>query len=99
MKYRNPLHRKKRNTHALEVACGSCKTPVVIYEKGGNGNLIKMQMPRIIETEVNLNKIDGHLSCPSCKMDLARKGIYKDNLTYWVIRGRVNTRRLNNYFK
>lgn len=51
MWHKNPIHRKRRNTYPLEVSCGQCKTPVVIYEKGGKGNLIKMQLPRIIESK------------------------------------------------
>lgn len=97
MWHKNPLHRKRRNTHPLEVSCGQCKTPVVIYEKGGKGNLIKMQLPRIIESKVDLKNHKGHLLCPNCGEELARRGTYKENLTYWIVRGRVNTRVLNNY--
>lgn len=98
MKYKNPTYRKGKNVHPLEVSCGHCKTPVVIYEKGGQGNLIKMQFPRIIETEVDLTNLEGHLTCPNCGAELARKGIYNDNLTYWIIRGQVNTKKLGHYF-
>ena len=79
------------------MSCGKCKMPVAVYEKGGKGNLIKMQVPRIIESEIKLPVHEGHFTCPSCGMLLARKGKYNDNLTYWIVRGRVNTRKLNNY--
>ena len=98
MKYQNSNFRKNKNTHALEVSCGHCKTPVAVYEKGGQGNLIKMQLPRIIETEINLAQHKGHFECPNCEEMLARKGVYNDNLTYWIVRGQVNTKALRNYF-
>lgn len=78
----------------LEVSCGRCKTPVVMYEKAGKGNLIKMQIARIIESEIDLKKHKGHLICPSCKMELARRGTYRNNIAYWTIRGRINTKRI-----
>ena len=97
MRYKNPHYKKNRNTHALEVSCGHCKKPVAVYAKGGKGNLIKMQIPRIIESEIDLENDKGHLLCPNCKRELARKGVYNENITYWIIRGKVNTKRLDNY--
>ena len=83
-----------KKTHNLEVSCGNCKTPVVLYEKAGKGNLIKMQLLRIIESEVNLEKHKGHLICPNCNTVLAKRGTYNNNRAYWTVRGRINTRRL-----
>ncbi|TYO96975.1 hypothetical protein [Desulfallas thermosapovorans] len=97
MKYKNPYYRKRRNTFPLEVSCGNCKTPVVIYAKGSKGNLIKLQLPRIIASEVNLEENEGNLFCSNCREELARKGTYDNNVTYWIIRGKVNSKRLNNY--
>ena len=70
---------------------------MVIYAKGGKGNLIKLQVPRIIASEVNFEKLEGNLLCSNCNEELARKGIYNGNVTYWIIRGKVNSKRLNNY--
>lgn len=92
--YKNPMYKKKKNTHNLEVSCGHCKTPVVIYEKYGKGNLIKMQLPRIVKCIINLENHKGHLTCPNCKEELARQGTYNGNLTYWAIRGKINTKRI-----
>lgn len=97
MKYKNPRYRKRKNTFALEVSCGKCKRPIAIYQKGGNGNLIKMQIHRIIESQLDLETHKGHLMCDSCNMELARKDTYNDRRTYWIVRGRVNTKRLDNY--
>ncbi len=96
IKYKNKIRRRK-NTHALEVSCGKCKTPAAIYQKGGKGNLIKMQVPRIIEAEFDFLKAEGHAYCPKCGSLLARKGSYADNDTYWIVRGKVNIKRLDNY--
>lgn len=97
MKYKNPLHKKGKNTFPLEVVCGNCKTPMLIYEKAGKGNLIKLQSHRIIESAFNLETHKGHLKCISCKETLANRGVHKGNLTYFIIRGMVNSRRLDNY--
>ncbi|MGO1469557.1 MAG: hypothetical protein ACTHW2_06020 [Tissierella sp.] len=97
MLYKNPLYRKKRNTYPLQVSCGHCKTSIAIYAKGGKGNLIKMQLPRIIESQIDLKRNKGHLRCTNCRRELARKGAYNENITYWIIRGKVNTKRLDNY--
>lgn len=97
MKYKNPTYRKHRNTFPLEVSCGNCKTPMVIYAKGSKGNLIKLQLPRIIASEINLAEHDGNLYCSNCSEELAKRGTYNGHVTYWIIRGKVNSKRLNNY--
>lgn len=97
MKYKNSKYKKRRNTFPLEVSCGNCKTPMVIYAKGSKGNLLKLQVPRIIASEVNLEDHDGHLLCSNCQEELAKRGTYDGNVTYWIIRGNVNSKRLNNY--
>ena len=94
MKYPNPMHRKLKNTHLLEVSCGHCKTPVLIYEKAGKGNLIKLQVVRIKEAEVDLAGHKGHLRCTCCGEELAKEGTYLGRPTYWVIRGKINTREM-----
>lgn len=97
MKFKNFSFKKNKNTFPLEVVCGHCKFPILIYEKGGNGNLIKLQEHRIIQSEFNLQNNKGHLYCPNCKEQLANRGIYDGGLTYFIIRGKVNSKRLDNY--
>ncbi|MDD4323766.1 MAG: hypothetical protein PHR78_00995 [Eubacteriales bacterium] len=97
MQYKNPFHKKRKNTYALEVSCGNCKIPVAIYQKAGNGNLIKMLASRIIEAETDIEKLEGHLKCPGCQLELARRGTHNKELAYWIIRGKINTKRLDNY--
>lgn len=97
MNYKNPNHKKSKNTFPLKVSCGSCKTEILIYEKGGKGNLIKLQAHRIIESEFNLQTQNGHLKCIKCKEVLANRGLYRNKLTYFIIRGKINSKSLINY--
>ena len=97
MKYKNPIFKKTKNGFPLEVLCGNCKTPILVYEKGGNGNLIKLQFYRIIESEFDLRDNEGQLECMDCKEVLANRGDFHGNLTYFLLRGKTNDRKLRNY--
>lgn len=97
MKYSNKYFKKLKNAVPLEVSCGHCKTPILMYDKLGKGNLIKMQIHRIIESEIDLENHDEHIYCTNCGEKLARKGIYKGRLTFYIVRGHVNSKRLDNY--
>ncbi len=97
MKYKNPIYRKRRGTFPLEVSCGYCKTPMLVYAKGSKGNLIKLQYPRIIASKMNLQNHEGHLMCTNCHRKLASRGTFGENVTYWIVRGKVNTRALQRY--
>ena len=97
MKYKNLRHKKSKNTFPLEVSCGHCKDPIVIYEKGGKGNLIKLQAHRIIESEFDLETHQGHLYCLNCHEILANRGMYREKLTYFIVRGQINIKKLRNY--
>lgn len=94
MKYKNPYYKKLKNTFLLEVSCGHCKTPILIYEKTGRGNLIKMQIRRIKEAEVDLDNYKGHLYCINCGEELAKVGTYRDRRAYWSVRGKINTKKI-----
>lgn len=97
MLYKNPLYKKVRNAYPLEVSCGHCKTSVAMYAKVGKGNLIKMNITRVIESKVDIANNEGHLLCPNCQNKIARKGVYNGRTTYWIVRGKINTKRLDNY--
>lgn len=58
-----------------------------------------MQFHLIIESVIDIENNTGHLECPNCKMELAKRGTYKGRDSYWINRGKVNTKRLDNYFK
>lgn len=97
VKYKNPVYRKKRGTFPLEVSCGYCHTPMLIYAKGSNGNLIKLQYPRIIASAMNLQNHEGHIKCVNCRRKLATRGVFGESVTYWIVRGKVSTRKLQHY--
>lgn len=99
IRYKNPYYKKPKNTYALEVSCLHCKTPIAIYAKGGKGNLIKMQVPRIVESEMDIKRsaIAGQLVCHNCGEELARQGEYNGNVTFWILRGNIATKRLDGY--
>lgn len=97
MKYKNRRVKSRGNFRPQEVSCAYCKTPVVIYHKGGNGGLIKMQLHRIIEAEVDVGVLESTITCPKCGEILAKLGVYNGKPAYWIVRGQVNTRWLKNY--
>ena len=94
IKFKNPYYKKTKNSFDQEVSCAFCKTPFAIYEKAGRGNLIKMQVHRIVASEVDLDRVEGELVCPNCAQALAKKSDYRGRPALWIIRGRVNVRRL-----
>lgn len=97
MKYKNPYMRKVKNTHPLLVSCNLCKTDLLVYQKGGRGNLIKLQRYRIVEANFDFDSMGGGLFCPACKEHLGSLRDYKGEPTYYLIRGLTNSRRLENY--
>ena len=79
------------------VACNLCEADILVYQKGGRGNLIKLQFPRIIESEFKLDPDQGALICPFCQAQLGSLSEYKGNPTYYLIRGLTNSQRLSHY--
>lgn len=55
-----------------------------------------MQVHLIIESAVDIENDKGHLECPNCNMELAKEGTYKEGKTYWINRGKINKKRLDN---
>lgn len=94
MKYKNPYMRKIKNTHLLLVSCNFCKTPFLIYQKGGRGNLIKIQRDRIVESEFDIDEMGNGLRCINCGKHLGSLRDYFGVPSYFLIRGTVNTRRI-----
>ena len=94
MQYSNPYYRKIKNTYLLLVSCQHCKHPIALYQKGGRGNLIKLQVPRIIEAEFDLSSLPNALSCPECHQQLGSLADYRGNPTYFLLRGQTNSKRV-----
>ncbi len=97
MKYKNPTMRKFKNTHPLLVSCNLCKTPLLVYQKGGKGNLIKLQFPRIIESEFDLEQMGKGLFCIKCGEQLGSLSEFDGNPTYYLIRGLTHSKNMQHY--
>lgn len=96
MRYKN-LDKSKSKHHLMVVSCAKCKSPQVLYHKGGNGGLIKMQVHLIKESEMSLNQSakSGQMKCSSCDNILAKFGDYKNRPAFWISRGQINTQWLD----
>lgn len=96
MKYKYSPRKKVRKLNLQEVMCAHCKSPLLKYYKGGKGGLIKLQVPRVLESEVDLKQAleAGEYICPKCQASIAKAGEYQGRPTFWITRGQVNTRWL-----
>lgn len=81
----------------LEVACLHCKTPFLVYQKGGTGGLIKIQVHRIIESAIDFSSLPPALTCPHCQQQLGSLANYKGRPCYFLIRGQTSNRVLKPY--
>ena len=45
-------------------------------------------------SQVDLEELPGQLECPFCDEALAKKGDYRGKDALWIIRGRINTKKL-----
>lgn len=97
MKYKNPHMRKIKNTHPLLVTCSHCGEELLIYQKGGRRNLIKLLRDRIIESNMDLSCLDSALTCPSCERKLGSLTEYNNIPTYYLDRGMTRSKRLGFY--
>lgn len=94
MKYKNPTMRKIKNTYPLLVSCNHCKTPLLLYQKGGKGNLIKIQRDRIIESEFEIDQMGNALHCIHCGEHLGSLRDYSGVPSYFLLRGMVNAKKV-----
>lgn len=95
MIYQNPNYKKVRGSRTLLILCGYCKTDIALYQKVGKGSLLRMHIPRIIKSSVDLSQKPQELICPNCKKLLATKITFrKDKEAYKMIRSTYNTKEL-----
>ena len=73
MKYLNPERRRVRKSLILIVSCGHCKSDLVRYQKVGRGNLLRMYIDRIIESEMPIHSKTQDLICPNCHQEIANR--------------------------
>ncbi|MHA6602999.1 hypothetical protein ACX4ZB_01295 [Aerococcus urinae] len=97
MTYQNPRPGKIKNAHPLLVSCMHCKHDLCVYWKVGRGNLIKLQIHRIIEAEYDFGRRDKALLCPNCQEQLGSLSEHKGRPCYFLHRGQTQTKRLQNY--
>ena len=97
MPYKNPSPGKIKNAHPLLVTCMQCKHDLCVYWKVGRGNLIKLQIHRIIESAYDFGRRDNALLCPHCQEQLGSLSEHKGRSCYFLHRGRVQTKRLQHY--
>lgn len=97
MKYINPRRPKVSNAHPLLVSCQLCQTPLLVYLKGGNGGLIKIQWHRVIESNFTLEKMGRGLHCIHCGEHLGSLRNFKGRPTYYLIRGLTTTKKFDHY--
>lgn len=97
MKYKNPRYKKIKKSYLLIISCGFCKFDILLYQKVGKGNVLKMHIERIVEGEIDFNKgFLKVLNCPNCNEELGTRVVLKqrEKEVYKVIRGRINTRKI-----
>ena len=92
MKYQNKNAVNVRNSFEMIISCGPCKKDLMRYQKQGVGNLLRIHLPRILESEVDINTIDS-LICPKCNKHLGDVIDIDNHKAIRVRRGYVHTRR------
>ncbi|MGX7092979.1 hypothetical protein [Hutsoniella sourekii] len=91
MKYKNPYYKKIKNSRPLMIRCGACKKDLFKYQKIGVGNLKRMHLPRIIDSEINLQDPPQDLACPQCGHLMGHLVSLPNNLAYRMLKGHFNS--------
>lgn len=89
MKYRTKKDKftKARGGYAelLSISCAKCRAEVLLYQKDGPGQLLRMYVDRIKAPKVLVEKVNGFrkksqmrdLECSACKRVLAAPMLYE----------------------
>lgn len=87
LKNDNFRHSRGGNTKIYDLSCSKCGTFVLKYQKDGIGDLLRLYLDRIINTE----SFTENLSCSKCNQLIGTKMIYKPEyrLAYRLRRGSV----------
>lgn len=85
--------------HFLLIKCAKCSNDILLYQKDGHGNLLRMYKDRIVapeklvaEQQKITNKNDMKtLTCQNCKTLIAHPMVYEreNRLAYRVIFGAI----------
>ena len=92
LKYKNSSYRKIKASYILLVSCGNCKTEIARYQKLGKGNVLRMYIDRIIESNILITE---DCVCPKCAKVLGtRVTLKKDGKEFYkMIRSTFNTKK------
>lgn len=86
----------------LTVYCSSCSFPVLVYQKDGDGELLRCYLNRIVGPPSFANLQDTverlsllqNLACPCCQTVLGSPMVHSDGrLAFRLKRGKVRKRR------
>ena len=85
------------NSHFLNLYCSNCNQYLLLYQKDGQGSLLRLYLDRIFEPQelsvlqsICKNKSEvPNLKCPNCKKLIAIPMVYKreDRLAFSLIPG------------
>lgn len=95
-------------TQFYDLFCGQCNTHIALYQKDGQGSLLRLYLDRIVEPEsiAELNEIKDKsklppLKCPKCGKLIGIPMIYEseNRLAFRLFRGSLQKKRSNgDYF-
>lgn len=87
----------------LIIKCTTCNHDVLLYQKDGPGNLVRMYKDRIVapvelaaqQEKINRKEDMKGLVCPQCNTLLAVPMVYKseNRLAYRIIHGKIHKMR------
>ena len=96
---KNDRYAKSRggNSHFLDIYCSKCNHFLLLYQKDGQGALLRLYLDRIFEpSSIARLQFDCHskndmpnLKCPNCQNLVALPMVYKpeNRLAFSLIRG------------
>ena len=103
-KFKKDSYVRARGGHSefFDVYCSLCQAHIVLYQKDGQGSLIRMYLDRIFEPE-SLSKLQTSsskhslqgLKCPNCNTLIGVPMVYKpeNRLAFHLIRGSFSKKR------
>ena len=88
----NPFYKKIKGSLPTTIHCNYCKNPIAHYQKVGKGNLLRMHVSRIVESNFSLNSLPKRLHCPYCKEHLGSliTDKRKQKMAYRMVRSSVS---------
>lgn len=90
-KIKNDMYRKKRGgtSKLLAIFCLNCGQYLFMYQKDGDGKLLRLYLDRITNSNNDVNISQSSLRCPHCGNLIGLRYIYKpeNRPAYRLIRG------------